>query len=92
VSCQIDRVEVEYNPADARVSTGVKLTFDAPVDLPVSVKGWTPSGDESQALPEDDLGRMITTEVPAVACSNVSLVNVLVSFVGTPGVWVAAPL
>jgi hypothetical protein len=78
---------VLWESASGKGSVGVVATvaFTQPVDLPATVRGWKPVG-ESEALPEDDLGRMITTEVPRAARSKVSVELVYVSFVGEPGV------
>jgi len=53
---------VPWGSATGKGGVGVvaTVTFAEPVDLPITVRGWNPSGGESDPLPEDDLGRMIT--------------------------------
>jgi hypothetical protein len=85
---------VPWGSATGKGGVGVvaTVTFTEPVDLPVTVRGWNPSGGETDPLPEDDLGRMITAAVPRSARSHVSVESVYVSFVGDPGVYAAARL
>ena len=85
---------VPWGSATSEGGVGVvaTVTFAEPVDLPITVRGWNPSGGETDPLPEDELGRMITAAVPRSARSHVSVETVYVSFVGDPGVWAAARL
>ena len=86
---------VPWGSATGKGGVGVvaTVTFTEPVDLPITVRGWNPSGGETDNLsPEDDLGRMITAAVPRSARTHVSVETVYVSFVGDPGVYAAARL